>query len=99
MAFGLTGNVLINDDPKGLLLMNAHVQEQARCLYKYAMRMRMVPSDSASTNKFNASAWLIWLAPSSGLRKAWLCFGISIAFDSLVQMRGKFGRDSRKATP
>jgi hypothetical protein len=78
VAFGLTGNVLINEDPKGLLLMIAHVQEQARCLYKYAMRMRMVPSDSASTNKFNASAWLVWLALSSGLRKAGFCFGSSL---------------------
>jgi hypothetical protein len=26
-------------------------------------------SDSAGANKFNASAWLVWLALSSGLRK------------------------------
>jgi hypothetical protein len=64
---------LINEDPKGLLLMKAHVQKKARCLYQYAMRIRMVPSDTASTNKFNALAWLVWLALSSVLRKDWLC--------------------------
>ena len=76
MAFGLTGNVLINEDPRGLLLMNAHVQKTGEVLvsirdaYAYG-RNGLQLEGTSSTNQLD---WLVCLAISFGLRKAWQCF-------------------------
>ena len=76
MAFGLTGNVLINEDPRGLLLMNALCAETGEVLvsirdaYAYG-RNGLQLEGTSSTNQLD---WLVCLAISFGLRKAWQCF-------------------------